>query len=148
MKKIKSFKNEYYFLSNMYPCSVMFEGKIYPSAESAFQAAKLINPEERNVFTSLDGYKAKRLGRKVVLRPDWENIKVNIMYQILLDKFTRNSKLKIKLLQTEGSILIEGNTWNDTFWGFDIRKKAGENILGQLLMDIRADLISKERKQK
>lgn len=98
MNAITSFRDENYFLSNMFPCTISFEGLTYPSAESAFQAAKCLDPNDRIPFTKLDGYAAKKLGRKVALRADWETVKQDIMYQILKAKFSQQ-EFKTQLLQ-------------------------------------------------
>ena len=89
-------------------------------------------------FTELNPSKAKQLGRKVKLRKDWEEVKTNIMYDICLAKFTQNQDLKEKLLKTGNAILIEGNWWNDTYWG--VCNGIGENNLGKILMKIREEL--------
>lgn len=136
MDTINHFREEYYFLSNMYPTHVQFEGLTYPCAESAFQAAKCLLMEERQAFTNMNGYEAKKAGRRVVLRGDWESVKLDIMKTILMNKFSK-PYLREKLLQTQDAELIEGNTWNDTFWGVDIRSGKGLNHLGKLLMQVR-----------
>lgn len=139
---ITTFRENYYFLSNMFPCTIVFENQTYKSAESAFQAAKCIDKKDRIPFTEKNGYEAKKLGRKVPLRPDWEAIKTDVMYNILKIKFS-NPDLKEKLLQTKNKILIEENTWNDTFWGVNKNTKTGENNLGKILMKIREELQQK-----
>ena len=78
-----TFRGEYWFLSNMYPCKIVMGDYVYPCAESAFQAAKVKDPETRKFFSTLDGKDAKRFGRQVKLRSDWENIK-NIYIIIVL----------------------------------------------------------------
>lgn len=144
MNAITSFRDENYFLSNMFPCTISFEGLTYPSAESAFQAAKCLDPNDRIPFTKLNGYAAKKLGRKVALRADWESVKQDIMYQILKAKFSQR-EFKTQLLRTGDAELIEGNTWNDTFWGVNIRTGKGRNHLGKLLMRVRNELASSDR---
>ena len=79
----------------------------------------------------------KSWGQTVELREDWSNVKNNIMHSICLDKFTRNSDLKQKLSDTGDRLLIEANSWGDSWWGFDVAKNKGENQLGKILMDIR-----------
>jgi len=85
--------------------------------------------------TSLSPHEAKSIGRTVLLRDDWEKIKNKVMYDIVKDKFTRNTLLKYKLIETGNAQLIEGNTWNDTYWGVCCGK--GLNVLGNILMGIR-----------
>ena len=84
---------------------------------------------------------AKRLGQVIILRDDWtnDNVKISVMYAVLLDKFTRHQDLRKQLIATSPNELIEGNTWNDTFWGVCDGK--GKNHLGKLLMSIRQEII-------
>ena len=112
---IDNFKGKYYFLSNFYIAPVIYEGLLYKNNEAAFQSAKVKDLEKRKQFCELDPSKAKRKGRNVLLRNDWENIKDEVMYQCVKDKFNRNEDLKQKLIDTENEELIEGNTWNDTY---------------------------------
>ena len=133
---INSFRGDYYFLSNMYPCSIKCNGLTFSSAESLFHAFK--DPASFERFASLDGYSAKREGRKVTLRKNWNEFRLGIMRKIVRAKFMQNKDLALKLLATGDDILIEGNNWNDTFWGYCNGK--GENHLGIILMDIRDEL--------
>lgn len=135
---IDNFRGKYYFLSNFYNAPVTFEGLTYLNNEAAFQSAKTISKIIRITFTNLDASTAKQYGRKIDLRPDWEDIKIDIMYQICLNKFTQNPELKEKLLATGNQELIEGNTWGDKVWG--CVNGVGENKLGKILMRIRREL--------
>lgn len=132
---IKEFKYEHSFLSNFYPVGVTYEGLTFQSVEAAFQAAKLANVEERYQFTTLNASEAKRAGRRIILRKDWEQVKISVMRELLIAKFLGNPKLGRLLLETGSEELVEGNTWNDTFWG--VCNGYGENHLGKLLMEIR-----------
>lgn len=140
--KITSFKGPYAFLSNFYSAPVVYENMLFNNSEAAFQAAKCADPRNRIQFQTLSPGGAKRLGRRVRLRPDWEQIKCGVMYAVVLDKFTRNPDLKAKLLATGDAELIEGTTWHDTFWGVDERTGTGKNNLGKILMRVRAELAS------
>ena len=113
--RIDNFRGTHRFLSNFFPAEVAYEGAIYPSVENAFQAAKCVSASERTVFAVCSPAEAKRFGRHVRLRPDWEQIKLDIMRQLVTDKFARSSELRRRLLATGDAQLIEGNTWNDTF---------------------------------
>lgn len=137
-KPITSFKGEYEFLSNFYPVIIDFEGDLYGTLEHAFQAAKTTNPEERaKVRTAATPGKAKYAGKRVTLRPDWESVKLQIMEDLLRQKFSIQP-FKFQLLYTRDAELVEGNTWNDTFWG--VCRGKGLNHLGKLLMKIRDEL--------
>ena len=137
---ITLFHNENSFLSNFEPCVVKFENDFFPSLENAYQAAKTLDPEARKLFkkTTLTAGQAKRLGRKIPLRSDWLTVRLSIMEQLVRNKFTHNDVLKQKLIDTFPQLLIEGNNWNDTFWG--VCNSIGENHLGMILMKIRAEV--------
>ena len=128
------FRNKYYFLSNMFPCKITYNGLIYNSIESAFQAQKDLSKSKE--FINLNGYDAKKLGRKVNLRPDWDNVKLNIMKELLTIKFS--DKKLANLLKQINTPIIEDNTWGDTYWG--VCNGIGENHLGKLLMEIQSTL--------
>ena len=137
---IGQFVGKYGFLSNFSPSIVTFEGHKYPSVEHAYQAAKTVDPKSRKVFqvpTDLTAGQAKRLGKTLDLRPNWESIKVGIMYQLLVDKFS-DVNLRLKLQATGTEELVEGNDWGDTFWG--VCDGVGENYLGKCLQQVRSTL--------
>lgn len=99
---------------------------------------KTLNLNIRKSFCELNPSKAKSKGRHIMLRNDWEDIKDNIMYQIVYSKFKQNPDLLDKLLKTEDAYLIEGNDWNDCYWGMCRGK--GKNKLGKILMRVRSEL--------
>jgi len=143
---VKEFSGEYRDFSNFEPAVVTYEGVDYPTVEHAYQAAKTINPAEREAIlkASTPG-KAKRLGQKVNLRPDWESIKIDIMKDLVTQKFKKNPNLANLLLSTGDQPLEEGNNWGDKFWGISGGK--GENHLGKILMEIREELRKPEIKK-
>ena len=133
---ISLFRDKYFFLSNFYPVEIKLDGIVYPNAEAAFQAQKTLDVEERRKFSMLKNpVQAKRLGRKVKLRDDWEEVKLDIMTEVVSQKFLQHPHLIEMLLQTGDEELIEGNKWGDRFWG--VCKDKGENHLGKILMKIR-----------
>lgn len=136
---IESFKGEYRFLSNFWPCEIEWEGIKYPSTENAYQAAKTLDLSDRQKIASMKPGEAKKFGRKVRMREDWDEIKLKVMEDINRIKFTSSRELEKKLVLTNGQELIEGNNWNDTFWG--VCKGKGQNNLGKILMKIRNDLL-------
>ena len=70
-------------------------------------------------------------------------MKIAVMYKLVLIKFTTNPDLMNKLISTGSEELIEGNTWGDTFWGYDFNKRYGHNHLGKILMKVRQSLLTK-----
>lgn len=149
MNKIESFKGEFRFLSNFYPAVVQATTSRFPNmfrtVEHAYQASKTLILSEFNwVWRSNTPGIAKKRGQQVTLRSGWDDIKVNVMRDLLWLKFTEHPELRAKLLATEGVELVEGNTWGDTFWGVDLKTGEGENHLGKLLMETR-DKIRKQQ---
>jgi N-glycosidase YbiA len=136
---IDKFEGTYRFLSNFWPCEVQFEGETYPSVEHAYQAAKTDDEEQRaNIRLAPDAKTAKRLGKKVTMREDWDDVRLQVMASLLAQKFAQGSELANQLLATKNQQLVEGNWWGDTFWG--VCKGKGENHLGELLMKQRRNL--------
>lgn len=140
---IVSFSGKHAFLSNFYPHEFAYNGVIYPTSEHAYQAAKTLSAPERARIAQLETPgKAKRYGRTIALRPNWDNIKVPIMYHILMRKFSF-VPLGEMLIDTDNEELIEGNSWGDRFWGaeWENNQWVGENNLGKLLMLLREEKI-------
>lgn len=136
---IESFSGANRFLSNFWPCEVEFEGMIFRSVEAGYVASKTLDLEIRKQVQQLDtSGKCKAFGKTIILRPDWKDVKLKVMEYLLRQKFKKGSELGNKLVETFPKILIEGNTWNDTFWG--ICNNEGKNHLGKLLMKIRKDI--------
>ena len=137
------FREDYMFLSNFYEAPLIYDGIPYLSSEAAFQAQKCMMVEERHAFSELRTGEAKRTGRQIPLRPDWEEVKRDVMEGIVRAKFSQNPELAKMLLDTGDQILLEGNTWHDTYWGMDLKTHEGENHLGRILMKIRQELREK-----
>lgn len=132
---IVTFNGPYWFLSNFYPCIIKYETITYSTVEHAYQASKTLDFSRRlEIAKARRPAQAKFLGRCVVLRPEWDDIKVSIMEELLERKFA-DQVLMQKLLDTGDATLIEGNWWGDEFWG--VYKGRGKNHLGKLLMKIR-----------
>lgn len=136
---IYGFDGYYRFLSNFWGAEVELEGKIYPSVEHAYQAAKTLDNDIREeIRTAVMPSKAKRIGSSLETREDWEEIKVAVMKDLLTQKFAPGTKIAEKLLETEDLYIEETNYWNDRFWG--VCGGFGQNVLGNLLMEIRKNL--------
>lgn len=133
------FRNEYWFLSNMYECELSVNGMKFKSLESAFQAFKSKDLEERKRFCDLNGFESKKLGRRIKLRSDWNEIKLEVMKRLIEIKFKKDNYLGKKLMEVKGEI-VEENNWGDRYWGVCDGK--GENWLGKLLMNRRDELIN------
>ena len=134
------FKDEFSFLSNFSPAEVILDGKKYPTVEHAFQAAKTLDLKDRKVIqTARTAADAKRIGRTVNLRKDWESSKLTTMTLLLIQKFYRGENKEL-LKETGTQMLVEHNYWHDNYWGSCTCPKCrdhGTNMLGKLLMTIR-----------
>lgn len=141
---IDNFTEKNFFLSNFYNAYLEYEGIIYCSTEAAFQAAKTLDADTRSRIARLSPSDAKRAGRRLELRPDWERVKDEVMYDVCLAKFVMNDSLRDRLLDTGNEELIEGNTWHDNYWGNCTCDKckniSGRNQLGKTLMRIRKEI--------
>ena len=138
MKKICGFFKEYRFLSNFYEVPVEYNGLLFRSSEAAFQAQKC--PERANEFVNLSPDEAKRMGRRIHIRKDWDEVKDAIMYEIVFAKFEQNPNLKKKLIETGNAFLAEENWWGDKYWG--TVNGVGRNQLGKTLMEVRQKFIN------
>lgn len=142
---IAMFDGKYAFLSNFEPSPFIIDGVTFPTVEHWFQACKTLDSAEFKAIAAAETPgKAKRMGRHVTLRPDWEEVKVDVMREGLRHKFA-NPTLRAKLLATGNEELMEGNTWHDNAWGNCVCQKCqnipGRNMLGMLLMELRQEIL-------
>jgi ribA/ribD-fused uncharacterized protein len=139
-KQINEFGGKYRFLSNFYACAVMFEGVTYPSVENAYQAAKTLDQEDRQMFYSCTAGQAKRWGSptgRIKIQAGWDDKKIGVMTYLVRKKFAEYP-FRLALLSTGDALLAEGNWWGDRFWGTVGGK--GENYLGKILMQVRQEI--------
>lgn len=136
---IAAFTGEYRWLSNFWPAPVMLDGVVYPTVEHAYVAAKTTDPAVRHqVLLCIGPTSVKRFGRTIRLRDDWDMTRLTVMADLVWQKF-QEPDLRRRLINTTGRELIEGNTWNDTFWG--VCNGVGMNHLGRIIMNIREHII-------
>lgn len=142
MKDILEFQGEHRWLSNFWPAKVEIYGMVYPTVENAYQAAKTYGKSKgsfRDVpFLTCTPGQAKRLAREMSIRSDWDEVKVDVMRNLIRQKFAPKTELAAKLLETGDCQIVEGNRWGDTFWG--VCNGVGRNMLGGIIMEIREDL--------
>ena len=135
---INKFRGEYSCFSNMDEHPITFNGLTYRNSEACFQAQKCSNDDERLEFTLIDGYTAKRLGRRIKCdMKSWHEVRDYIMFAIQLAKFTQYEEFRTKLLDTGDAEIIEGNDHGDSYWGVNNKTGNGLNKLGKILMVIR-----------
>jgi ribA/ribD-fused uncharacterized protein len=136
MNEILEFTGDYSWLSNFHTTPISWWGKTYASVEHAYQASKCQRIEDRDLFLVGSARDAKRMGGKVMMLDCWEEMKVDVMRRLLVEKFC-SRVLRRSLLLTGSAKLVEGNRWHDTFWGVDLATGKGQNLLGKLLMGVR-----------
>jgi len=139
--KFYSTGDEYGEFSNFAAYPIKLGAKMWPTSEHYFQAMKFKDKTDQEEIRKANSpMLAARMGRdrKRTLRRDWESVKVNVMREAVLAKFTQHDELKTLLLATGEAKIIE-HTVNDDYWG-DGGDGKGKNMLGQILMQVRANL--------
>jgi len=127
------------WFSNMIIHPIVIDGITYMSTENYFQAQKSLDKEDHLCIANLTPSQSKRAGRKLILRPDWEEVKYSVMKTGLRTKFLHPAWNAV-LLATGDEVIIEWNNWNDRIWGVSITDNMGQNLLGKALMEIRDEL--------
>ena len=145
MIKFSRSNEKYGCFSNFYPCSVESGGIVYPNSECAWQSLKTLDMEKRKKFATYKAAGAKKMGRRVELRSDWEEVKYQLMVDVCYAKFSQNKELKSILQATGEEELIENTTaWHDNVWGNceceRCKETEGKNLLGKALMEVRSKL--------
>jgi ribA/ribD-fused uncharacterized protein len=146
---IESFSGRYNFLSNFYPAKIEHQGITYPTLEHYYVSMKVKNDQQidgkfityidcRELIAKMPNpARVKQFGKIVKVRRDWDDVKLDVMLWGVREKF-KHTDLKDLLLSTGDEELVEGNTWNDTYWG--ICRGEGQNNLGKILMKVRMEL--------
>ena len=135
---IDKFRGSFGLLSNMSACKIIANGYEFNSLENAYQSCKCKNQEDIKLFVNITPVRAKELGNQITIKDNWDDIKLEVMENLVYQKFSKNDKLKFLLLMTGNEKLIERNKYGDTFWG--ISNGVGENNLGKILMKVRQQL--------
>jgi len=129
----------YGLFSNFAATPIIVDYDIYPTVEHYFQAMKTIDSVERKkIMTAATPKLAKELGRKAQMRPDWEQIKNDIMYIGLKAKAKYSREFHDLLLSTGDAKLVENSPY-DRYWGCG-RDGTGLNKLGELLEQLRTSI--------
>jgi predicted NAD-dependent protein-ADP-ribosyltransferase YbiA (DUF1768 family) len=153
---ITSFKGKYAFLDLAFLCVVTNDHTLYNSAEAAFLASQYDDPYFRSLFraTALPIWRARELAKRLQKRRDWTpKLSLELMQEIVFDKFLRHPKLRALLLATRPERIVAENNWHEQFWGRCVcntrtgkygRKDAclvpGNNHLGKIHMTVRDQL--------
>lgn len=136
--------------SNFQSSPIELDGLTYPTVEHYFQSMKMAHPEDAELIRTCSGPgAAKTIGRRLPMRPDWPEVRVGVMRRALRAKFEPGSELAERLLATDTRPLVEWNSWHDQIWGQCecglCRGTRGQNLLGLLLAEVRAELVEGHR---
>lgn len=137
----------YHWLSNFEKVEITLDGKVWPSVEHYYQAQKSNDPLMQEEFRNYkSAAKTKRKSKKLILRPDWDLIKISVMEKALIEKY-KQEPFRSKLIETFPSPIVEDSPL-DKFWGSGKLSSLGDgqNMMGQLLEKIRADLVKNSQK--
>lgn len=142
VKTIQEFQGENRWLSNFWYCRCFLFGYEFDSTENAYQFSKLeINDRSKyyETFSNMTPSESKRFIKKVGKPHANREYSISIMSNLLYQKFHPhiNPELNKKLIATGDALLIEGNWWNDKYWGVCLKTNEGENNLGKLLTHVR-----------
>lgn len=124
------------WLSNMQETKIIWMNMEFNSVEAAYQASKATSLKVAEEFIPMTGKQAKNHSNKIKVRSDWQFIKLNVMAQLVHQKYLSNQLLQTKLIETWPKYLEETNYWNDEYWG--VCNGKGMNYLGKLTMATRA----------
>jgi N-glycosidase YbiA len=125
--------------SNYYKSRFFMYGRWWNWSEAPYQAAKTtVQSEIDEIWQAVKANDTRLLGQKVTMRPDWDQIKKQVMKEVCLAKFLQNSDLRKILMDTGTEDLIEDSPV-DWYWGCG-KDGTGQNMLGKVLMELREEL--------
>ena len=127
--------------SNFSPHSINIADHTWTTVEHYYQSQKFVGTEHEPLIATIRAVKtpeeAAALGRDRcrVMRKDWEQVKVEIMYQAVLKKFLTHLDIQAVLLSTQEALIVEDSP-TDYYWGCGFQR-TGQNQLGKILMQVR-----------
>lgn len=144
-KRVFFYEQDFYVLSNFSAFTLMWSAKEkmrFDTSEAAYHWEKFPHDEDIqiDIINAPSAHEAFKIAErnKRFRRPDWDEVKVGIMRDILRAKADQHEYVRRKLLATGDRELIE-DSWRDDVWGWGPNKD-GQNLLGKLWMEVRAEL--------
>lgn len=139
------YEHDFYPLSNFSAFTLQWKGLRFDTSEAAYHWEKFPGRAmiQDFILKAESAHVAFKLAeeQKDLRRPDWDEVKVGIMREILRAKVAQHEYVRRKLLATGERELIE-DSWRDSFWGWGPNHD-GKNMLGNLWMEIRAEIRSR-----
>jgi ribA/ribD-fused uncharacterized protein len=143
-ERVFFYERDFYVLSNFSAFRLRWRGHNFDTSEAAYQWSKFHAVQHSAICVSIREAPSAHEAFKIAERnaqhriPDWDLVRVDTMRSILRAKIDQHAYVRHKLLATGERPLIE-DSWRDAFWGWGPRCD-GENMLGKLWMEIRAEL--------
>jgi Lar family restriction alleviation protein len=148
-RQVFFYEQDHYYLSNFSAFTLRWRKQKFATSEHAYHWAKFpVGSIADGVYVrdaildAKSAHEAFKLAEKWrhLRHADWDEIKVGVMRDILRAKAEQHEYVSRKLIQTGDRELIE-NSWRDDFWGWG-HNRDGQNMLGKLWMEIRAELLA------
>lgn len=134
-------ESPYASFSNFFPCEFELDGKKWSCSEQALMFYKSEDKSyQKKILQTKDPHTVKALGRQAKLRPDWDEIKFDLMIRILNAKFSQNKSLGRLLVSTEDRMIHEDCP--DPWWGGGPNHPRGRDLLGKALRRVRDQIRS------
>lgn len=146
-ERIGFYPREFYPLDNFASFQVEYAGEVWPTSEHLYQAAHFFDVDPdlvdriRNAKSAHDAYSIAKVNADLVPEA-WDEMKVDVMYEICRMKLEQHVYIQRKLFQTGELEIIEDST-KDSFWGWGDNRD-GRNELGKIWMRLRDELIAGE----
>lgn len=143
VRRVRFYEHDFYVLSNFSAFSILWEGRRFDTSEHLYHYLKF-NTTALDVadaiYDARSAHEAFKLAErnKGSRRKDWDSVKVDLMRDILRLKAGQHEYVRRKLLATGDRELVE-DSWRDDFWGWGPNRD-GQNMLGKLWMEVRAEL--------
>lgn len=142
-ERVCFYEQDFYVLSNFSSFQVALWDMVFMTSEHAYHWRKFY---ETDAFVAMKIFCASSAHESLAIatrergkrRKDWDAVKVDIMREIIRAKAAQHEYVRRKLLATGERELVE-NSWRDDFWGWGPNKD-GQNVLGKLWMEVRAEL--------
>jgi ribA/ribD-fused uncharacterized protein len=143
-ERVRFYEHDFYPLSNFSAFTLEWKDRRFDTSEAAYHWEKFVGkpPLMTAIQYAPSAHEAFKVAErnKVFRRPDWDDVKVGIMRDILRAKVDQHEYVRRKLLATGTRELVE-DSWRDDFWGWGPNRD-GQNMLGKLWMELRAELVS------
>lgn len=136
-----STREAYGCFANFSPHGIFLKGLWWPTSEHYFQAQKFADTEHEEAIRQAPTPKrAAEMGRQRTrpLRPDWEQVKDDVMRMAVLQKFLTHADIREVLLNTGEELIVE-NAAGDWYWGCGA-DGTGKNMLGKILEEVRTEI--------